>query len=100
MAAASNCMPISAAIFVASDDGLMSAVKMAASWVDTSAVLPLTPVRVENVAISSSMLTPKVAALPVTRGRAAASCSKLVTPFLAVSCILSCTAAASSHDMP
>ena len=65
MAAASNCIPISAAILVASDDGFTNAVKMAANWVDTSAVLPLTPVRVENEAISSSILTPSVAALPV-----------------------------------
>ncbi len=89
MAAASNCMPISAAIFVASDDGFTSAVKIAANCVDTSAVLPLTPVNVAKDAMSSSMLTPSVAALPVTRGSAAANCSNDVTPFLAVSWILS-----------
>lgn len=77
------------AILVASDDGFTNAVKMAANWVDTSAVLPLTPVRVENEAISSSILTPSVAALPVTRGNASANSLKLVTPFLAVSWILS-----------
>ena len=100
MAAASNWMPICCAISVASLDGLMSAVKIAANCVLTSAVLPDTPVSVANDAINSSTLTPRVAACAVTRGRACAICSKLVTPFLAVSCILSCISPAASHSKP
>ena len=100
MDAALNDIPICSAILLASLEGFTSAVNTAASCVDTSAVLPLTPVSVENVAMSSSMLTPSVAALPVTLGSACASCSKDVTPFLAVSCILSCISPAASHERP
>ena len=100
MAAASNCMPIRAAISAASLLGFTSAVKIAASWVETSAVFPLTPVSVAKVPISSSIDTPSVAALPVTLGSACDNCSNEVTPFLAVSCILSCMSAAASHSKP
>ena len=89
MLAALKPMPISLAAFVASVEGLMRALSTAASWVDTSDVLPVTPVVVANTAISSSMVTPSCDALPLTRGSAWASCSKLVTPFRAVVCILS-----------
>ena len=57
--------------------------------VDTTEVLSLTPVNVANVASSSSIETPRVDALAETRGRASANCSRDVTPFLAVNCILS-----------
>ncbi len=100
IAAASNCMPICCAISVASLDGLMRAVKMAANCVLTSAVLPLTPVSVANDAISSSTETPRVEACAVTRGRACAICSNEVTPFFAVSCILSCISPTASHSRP
>ncbi len=100
IAAASNSMPICCAILVASLDGFTKAVKTAANCVETSAVFPLTPVSVAKVAMSSSMLTPKVAALLVTLGKACASCSNDVTPFFAVSCILSCISPALSHDKP
>ena len=89
MAAASNLMPISSAAFAASVLGLMSDFNTAPNWVATSAVLPVTPVQVAKIAINSSMVIPNCAALPATLGNASESCSKDVTPFLAVNCILS-----------
>ena len=100
MDAALNVMPIFSAMSAASLDGLTSAVNTAAICVATSLVLPLTPVSVAKVARSSSSSTPKVAALPPTRGRACASCSNDVTPFLAASCILSCMLPASLQSLP
>ena len=100
MDAALNSIPIFSAISVASLDGLTKAVKIAAIWVATSLVLPLTPVSVAKLAKSSSTLTPNVEALAVTLGRAWANCSNDVTPFFAVSCILSCTLSAASHAKP
>ncbi|MCS2664535.1 hypothetical protein NXV45_12100 [Phocaeicola vulgatus] len=78
----------------------MRELRTAANWVETSAVLPVTPVVVANTAISSSMETPSCDALPLTRGNACANCSKLVTPFLAVICILSWMFPAWSHSRP
>ena len=100
MEAALNCMPMASAVSAASEDGFISAVNIAASWVDTSAVLPDTPVRVANDASSSSIGTPSATAFPVTLGSASASCSNDVTPFLAVSCILSWISPADSHASP
>ena len=84
MDAALNSTPIALAIFVASLDGFISDVKMAANWVDTSAVPPDTLVSVAKAAINSSIPTPRVAAFAVTLGNAEASWSNEVTPFLAV----------------
>ena len=93
-------MPISLAAFVASELGLMREFSTADSWVATSEVLPVTPVVVANTAISSSIDTPSCDALPLTIGKACPSCSKLVTPFLAVICILSWMAPAWSQLRP
>lgn len=93
-------LPISAASCDASLDGFMRAVNMAASCVETSAVLPLTPVRVAKAAMSSSIETPRVLALAATFGSAWASWLKEVTPFFAVIWILSCIPAAASHSRP
>jgi hypothetical protein len=93
-------MPIFSAISVASLDGLTKAVKTAAICVATSSVLPLTPVSVAKLAMSSSILTPNVEAVAVTFGRAWANCSNEVTPFLAVSCILSWMLSAAFHSKP
>ncbi len=100
MDAALNWIPIFSAMVVASLEGFISAVKIAANWVLTSAVLPLTPVSVAKEAISSSTVTPKVDAFAATRGNACANCSNDVTPFLAVSCILSWIWPASLHASP
>ena len=100
MPAASNWMPIASAALAASVDGLIRALRTADSCVDTSAVLPVTPVQVANTAISSSIDTPSCAADPATDGKASASCSKVVTPFLAVICILSWMLPASSQARP
>ena len=98
--AALKPMPISLAAFVASELGLMSEFSTADSWVATSEVLPVTPVVVANTAISSSIDTPSCDALPLTMGNACPSCSKLVTPFFAVICILSWMAPAWSQLRP